>query len=71
MEYKFRANIVMSKELTIEANDWTEAVEKARAMMAEPIPYKELTPTRVFYDEISPINWMSDEKWMELCATQR
>ena len=71
MEYKFRANIVMSKELTIEANDWTEAVEKARAMMAEPIPYKELTPTRVFYDEISPINWMSDEKWMELCAIQR
>ena len=71
MEIKLRANIVMSKELTIEANDWTEAVEKAQAMMAEPIPYKELTPTRVFYDEISPINWMSDEKWMELCATQR
>ena len=71
MEIKLRANIVMSKELTIEANDWTEALEKAQAMMAEPIPYKELTPTRVFYDEISPRNWMSDEKWMELCATQR
>ena len=71
MEIKLRANIVMSKELTIEANDWTEALEKAQAMMAEPIPYKELTPTRVFYDEISPMNWMSDEKWMELCATQR
>ena len=66
MEIKLRANIVMSKELTIEANDWTEALEKAQAMMAEPIPYKELTPTRVFYDEISPMNWMSDEKWMEL-----
>ena len=61
MEIKLRANIVMSKELTIEANDWTEALEKAQAMMAEPIPYKELTPTRVFYDEISPMNWMSDE----------
>ena len=71
MEIKLRANIVMSKELTIEANDWTEALEKAQAMMAEPIPYKELTPTRVFYDEISPMNWMSAEKWMELCATQR
>lgn len=71
MEIKLRANIVMSKELTIEANDWTEALEMAQAMMAEPIPYKELTPTRVFYDEISPMNWMSDEKWMELCATQR
>ena len=33
MEIKLRANIVMSKELTIEANDWVEAVEKARTMM--------------------------------------
>ena len=52
MEFKMRANIVMSKELTIEAEDWTEALEKAQAMMAEPIPYEELTPTKVFYDEI-------------------
>ena len=71
MEFKMRANIVMSKELTIEANDWSEAVDKAQAMMAEPIPYKELTPTKVFYDEISPMNWMSDEKYKELCGTQR
>ena len=71
MEFKMRANIVMSKELTVEANDWSEAVDKAQAMMAEPIPYKELTPTKVYFDEISPMNWMSDEKWMELCATQR
>ena len=71
MEFKIRANIVMSKELTIEANDLMEAMDKARAMMSEPIPYKELTPTKVFYDEISPMKWMSDEKWMELCATQR
>ena len=71
MEIKLRANIVMSKELTIEANDWVEAVEKARTMMAEPIPYKELTMTKEYYDEISPIKWMADEKWMELCATQR
>ena len=52
MEIKLRANIVMSKNLTIEAKDWTEAVEKASAMMAEPIPYKEFTPTRVFYEDI-------------------
>ncbi len=71
MEIKLRANIVMSKELTIEANDWSEAVDKAQAMMAEPIPYKELTPTKVYFDEISPMNWMSDEKYKELCATQR
>lgn len=71
MEFKLRANIVMSKELTVEANDWSEAVDKAEAMMAEPIPYKELTPTKVYFDEISPMNWMSDEKYKELCATQR
>ena len=71
MEFKLRANIVMSKELTVEANDLGEAMDKAEAMMAEPIPYKELTPTKVFFDEISPMNWMSDEKWEELCATQR
>lgn len=71
MEFKMRANIVMSKELTIEANDWSEAVDKAQAMMAEPIPYKELTPTKLYFDEISPMNWMSDEKYKELCGTQR
>ena len=56
MEFKFRANIVMSKELTIEANDWTEAVDKAHAMMAEPIPYKNLTPTKLYYEDISPMS---------------
>ena len=71
MEIKLRANIVMSKELTIEANDWSEAVDKAQAMMAEPIPYRELTPTKLYFDEISPMNWMSDEKYKELCGTQR
>ena len=71
MEFKLRANIVMSKELTVEANDWSEAVDKAQAMMAEPIPYKELTPTKLYFDEISPMNWMSDDKYKELCGTQR
>ena len=71
MEFKMRANIVMSKELTIEANDWSEAVDKAQAMMAEPIPYRELTPTKLYFDEISTMNWLSDEKYKELCATQR
>lgn len=52
MEYKVRANIVMGRELTIEAEDLVEALEKARAMMAEPIPQKELTPLRIFYDNI-------------------
>ena len=35
-----------------DAEDLVEALEKARAMMAEPIPQKELTPLRIFYDNI-------------------
>lgn len=71
MEFKLRANIVMSKELTVEANNLAEAMEKAEAVMAEQITYEELTPTSVFYDEISPVKVMIDKKRMEQCATQR
>ena len=52
MEFKLRANIVMSKELTIEAENLKEAIDKAQAMMAEPIPYKDLTMTKVYYDDV-------------------
>ena len=52
MEFKIRANIVMSKELTIEAENLKEAMDKAQAMMAEPIPYKDLTMTKVYYDDV-------------------
>jgi len=52
MKFKLRANIVMSKELTVEAENLKEAMDKAQAMMAEPIPYKELTMTKVYYDDI-------------------
>ena len=52
MEFKLRANIVMSKELTIEAENLKEAMDKAQAMMAEPIPYKDLTMTKVYYDDV-------------------
>ena len=52
MEFKLRANIVMSRELTVEAENLKEAMEKAQAMMAEPIPYKELTMTKVYYDDV-------------------
>jgi hypothetical protein len=57
MEFKFRANIVMSKELTIEAKHLAEALEKAQAMMAKPIPMKELTMTKFYFDEVSGIKW--------------
>ena len=55
MEFKFRANIVMSKELTIEADNLAEAMDKAQTMMAEPVRYSELTVSKIYFDEISPI----------------
>jgi hypothetical protein len=52
MEFKFRANIVMSRELTIEAEGFNEAMEKAQAMMSEPIRRDELTFRKIYYDNI-------------------
>ena len=43
---------MMSKELTIEAENLKEAMDKAQAMMAEPISYKDLTMTKVYYDDV-------------------
>ena len=63
MEIKLRANIVMSKELTIEANDWTEALEKAQAMMTEPVPMKELTTREMYFDVLSGIKWADESKF--------
>jgi hypothetical protein len=52
MEIKLRANIVMSKELTIEAENPLDAVNKAHAMMAEPGSMKGLTPIKMYFDEL-------------------
>ena len=57
MEFKLRANIVMSKKLTVEADNLAEAMEKAQEMVAKPMRYSELTPVKVYFDEISPIKW--------------
>jgi hypothetical protein len=57
MEFKFRANIVMSKELTIEAEDFVEALEKAQSMMAESISIKELKERERYLDVLSDIKW--------------
>ncbi len=63
MEFKLRANFVKSKELTVEANDLMEAVEKAEAMMAELIPVKELTTGKLHFDVLSGIKWLDDSKY--------
>ena len=57
MEFKFRANIVKSKELTIEAEDLVEALEKAQSMMAESISIKELKERERYLDVLSDIKW--------------
>ena len=63
MEFKMRANSIMSKELTVEANNLTEALEKAKAIMAEPIPYGDLTPREIYYDEISSMKGMDESRF--------
>lgn len=42
----------MSKELTIEAENPIDAVNKAHAMMAEPGSMKGLTPIKMYFDEL-------------------
>ena len=51
---------MMSKELTVEADNLAEAMNKAQAIMAEPMRYSELTATKIYFDEISPIKWMDE-----------
>ena len=63
MEFKLRANIVMSKELTIEAEHLAEALEKARSMMAEPVPMKEVTTREMYFDVLSGIKWADESKF--------
>lgn len=55
MEFKLRANVILSKSLTVEANDLKEAMDKSGEIMSEPISYKDLTPRSIYYDEISPL----------------
>ena len=40
MEFKIRANVVMSRRLTVEADNLREAIEKVKDMMAKPFPSK-------------------------------
>ena len=64
MEFKLRANIVMSKELTIEAEHLGEAMKKAEEMMAGPISMKELKTSKVYFDVLSGIKWMDESKYL-------
>lgn len=63
MEYKLRTNIVMSKELTIEAEHLEEALGKAQTMMAEPVSMKELTTREMYFDVLSDIKLADESKF--------
>lgn len=63
MEYKLRTNIVMSKELTIEAEHLAVALEKVQTMMAEPVSMKELTTREMYFDVLSDIKLADESKF--------
>ncbi len=53
MEFKIRANIVMSKELSIEADNLSDAMDKAQEIMAGPQNMKEFKPSKVQYEVLN------------------
>jgi hypothetical protein len=54
MEFKMSVNIVMNKDLTIEAESLREATNKAQKLMAEPA--QELTITKILFGERTSYN---------------
>ena len=53
MEFKIRANIVMSKEPSIEADNLSDAMDKAQEIMAGPQNMKEFKPSKVQYEVLN------------------
>ena len=41
MEFKIRANFILSKDLTIEADNMSAAIDKAQQLINEGVRYKE------------------------------
>ena len=60
MEFNLRINIVMSKDLSIEATNIVEAMEKGKEMIKHPFMRKELTEREVYFEEIGPVRWMKN-----------
>ena len=54
MKFKFRADIVLSREMTVEAQDLKEAMDKVQNMLEAPDAYKDLTFSRVDYHMLEP-----------------
>ena len=53
MEFKIRANIIMYKELSIEADNLSDALDKAQEIMAGPQNMKDFKSSKVQYDVLN------------------
>lgn len=53
MEFKIRANIIMSKELSIEADNLADAMDKAQEIMNSPQNMKDFKPSKIQYEVLN------------------
>ena len=53
MEFKIRANVILSKDLTIEADNMAVAFDKAQELINEGVRFKELTFRDVKFELLS------------------
>ena len=56
MEFKMNVNVVMSKDLTIEAESLRDAMSKAQEMMEKPNKCKGQNITKILFGERPPYN---------------
>jgi hypothetical protein len=61
MEFKIKANLTLSKVLTIEADDLKIAVEMAQEQV-KGMSMKEFTPSKLDYELLSGLEWMDESK---------
>ena len=53
MEFKIRADIIMSKELSIEADNLADAMDKAEEIMDGPLNMKDFKPSKIQYEVLN------------------
>ena len=63
MEFKIKANLTLSKVLTIEADDLKIALDIAQEQV-KGMSTKEFTPSKLDYELLSGLKWMDESKLM-------
>ena len=58
MEFHLRINVVMGRDLSIEADNIMDAMEKGKEMIKQPFLRKELKEKEIYFEEIGPVRWM-------------